>query len=387
MRVGIDAVPFAFERTGVARYLASVLDDMFVLDPLVEYVLYTPIPVSVPLGSGNWRIRHAPDRFSLRPSIWAQTTLPGLLASDKVDAFWGQPTNLPITLKHRCFRVLTIHDLVPWVRPESMRFRSWLRMRVMLGPVARAAEAIVADSEATAALAQHYLRVSRERMRVVYAAASPSFRPVPLEEARTTLVREFGLSREFMLFVSTIEPRKDHLTLLRALEFVPNAPLLVLAGGKGWRCGRILAQIGVCEKAGRVMYLGRVTDELLPVLYTAASLSVYPSLYEGFGLPILEAMACGCPVLCSDSSSLPEVGGSAACYFRAGDDRDLARKLTELVHDDGRLKAMSAAGLVQARRFSFRAAASEILEIIRRGVPAHSIIHEGRSARHHPTAG
>ena len=179
---------------------------------------------------------------------------------------------------------------------------------------------------------------------------------------------EFGLARDYVLFVSTIEPRKDHLTLLRAIARVPHAPLLVLAGGVGWRCNSILREIRVAEDAGRVKYVGRVDDDWLPALYSAATISVYPSVDEGFGLPVLEAMSCGCPVLCSDSSSLPEVGGDAACYFRTGDSEDLARRLTELLGDGDRLDAMSAAGLNQANRFSFRSAAEEILGIIRRGV-------------------
>jgi alpha-1,3-rhamnosyl/mannosyltransferase len=121
------------------------------------------------------------------------------------------------------------------------------------------------------------------------------------------------------------------------------------------------------EEAGRVRYLGRVDDEWLPALYSAARLSVYPSLYEGFGLPVLEAMSCGCPVLCSWSSSLPEVGGSAARYFRTGDSEDLACKLAALLSDDKQLAAMSAAGLARAEQFSFRQAAQEVLGIMRAG--------------------
>jgi glycosyltransferase involved in cell wall biosynthesis len=368
MRIGIDAVPFVFEHTGVARYLGSMLDEMLALDPDVEYLLYTPMPVAVPLREGNWRVRHVPDRFSLRPSIWVQRKLPGLLASDSVDAFWAQPTNIPLWPQHKCFQVLTVHDLVPYVVPKSMRLRSWLRMRLMLGLTARAADAVVADSRATAVLALRYLGIESKQLHVVHAAAQDAFRPVPKDQARAAVSGEFGLPPRYILFVSTIEPRKDHLTLLRALAAMPHAPLLVLAGGIGWRCKSILRQIGIAEDSGRVKYIGRVDDEWLPILYSAAILSVYPSLYEGFGLPVLEAMSCGCPVLCSDSSSLPEVGGDAASYFRTGDSSDLARRLTELLDGGELLEAMSAAGLIRAKQFSFRTSAEMVLRIIRRGV-------------------
>ncbi len=118
---------------------------------------------------------------------------------------------------------------------------------------------------------------------------------------------------------------------------------------------------------GRVRYLGRVADDDLPALYSAAKLMVYPSLYEGFGLPVLEAMACGCPVLCSWSSSLPEVGGNAARYFRTHDAHDLALKLRELLADDAQLERMVAEGRRQVAKFSFRKAAEQVLDLINEG--------------------
>ena len=372
MRVGVDAVPFAYEQAGIGRYLGSMLEEMCTLDTSIEILLYSPLPVAVPMRKGSWRLRMTPRGLAQRPSLWAQLVLPSLLAADRVDAFWAQPTNLPILLKRPCLRVLTIHDLVSHLRPESMRFRSWLRMRLMLGPVARAADEVVADSRATAVQAHRHLGVSNDRVRVVYAAAPPWCKPVPLDEAWASLAREVGLTQEYVLCVSTIEPRKDHLTLLKAIESVPAAPLLILAGGEGWRCKRILAAIRAHENAGRVKYLGRVDDRLLPALYSAAKFSVYPSLYEGFGLPVLESMACGCPVLSSDSSSLPEVGGTAARYFRSGDAVSLADRLSRLLGNQSELDAMSEAGLERAKLFSFRRAAEQLLEVIRTGVRSHA---------------
>ncbi|MEO0077627.1 MAG: glycosyltransferase family 1 protein, partial [candidate division WOR-3 bacterium] len=246
---------------------------------------------------------------------------------------------------------------------------------IMLRLVARAAECVIAVSNATAIQARRYLGVKAERLRVVPEAAAGIFRPVPKREARAIVEREMGLSAPYIVFVSTIEPRKDHLTLLKAVRNVQGAPLLVLAGGVGWRCRSILAAIREEEMSGRVRYLGRVDDRHLPALYSAAEFAVYPSLYEGFGLPVLEAMACGCPVVASDSSSLPEVGGKAARYFRAGDSRELARVIQELCSDGPGLAAMSAAGLARAKEFSFRKAAAMTLEILRDGVSSQRTRH------------
>ena len=244
----------------------------------------------------------------------------------------------------------------------------------MLGPVARAADAVIAVSQATADLALRYLGIERSHLHVVHEAAHDAFRPVPKDQAREVVSGEFGLPLRYILCVCTIEPRKDHLTLLRALATVPRAPLLVLAGGTGWRSRHILEQIRADENAGRVKYVGRVEDSLLPALYSGAMFSVYPSLYEGFGLPVLESMACGCPVLSSDSSSLPEVGGAAARYFRTGDAASLSSQLKELLDSQSDLDAMSQAGLARAGLFSFRRAADQLLEIIRDGVARPSAV-------------
>jgi glycosyltransferase involved in cell wall biosynthesis len=276
--------------------------------------------------------------------VWAQTILPGLLASDKFDALWAQLTSLPISLKRWCIRILTIHDLVPCVMPESMRFRSWLRMRLMLGPVARAADALVADSQATATLACRYLGIKQERISIVYPAAQREFKPIPKELARSKAAGEFWVSGDYVLGVGTIEPRRNHLTLLDAIKSVPDAPLLVLSGEKGWRC-RHMAQIRAHEEGGRVMYVGRVSEDLLPVLYSAANLSVYPSLYKEFGLPVLESEACRSPVMCSWSASLPEVGEKPPAIFRPRDADDLAYRLSTLLSDEDRLADMRAMGL------------------------------------------
>jgi alpha-1,3-rhamnosyl/mannosyltransferase len=167
-----------------------------------------------------------------------------------------------------------------------------------------------------------------------------------------------------MLTVGTLEPRKDHATLLEAIGHGSCFPPLVIAGAVGWNSRGILRLVRKAENDGRARYLGRVSDEELAVLYRAARVMIYPSLYEGFGLPVLEAMASGCPVLCSWSSSLPEVGGRAACYFRAHDAHDLANKLGELLPDNRRLAEMKARGIEQAAKFSFSSAAEQTLGVL-----------------------
>ncbi len=363
MRIGIDGISFAFELAGVGRYLNSLLEEMAQIATEDEFLIYSPTPISLPINKGNWGIRVVDNWLSPRPSLWVQLTLPEVLAKDRVDIFWGQPTNLPLRLRHHCIRVLTLHDLVPYVCPQSMQFCALIRTRLLLPFILKAVEIVVCVSESTAELTTRYFKINRGKLQVVKEAAAPFFKPLDKETAKKIVLGKFGIDRDYIIFVSTIEPRKDHRTLLKALASLPQAPLLVLVGGVGWRCRGILKEISQYEKRGMVRYLGRVEDEYLVPLYSGARLLVYPSRYEGFGLPILEAMACGCPVLCSDSSSLPEVGGAAAQYFRTGDFQDLSLRLKELLSDEQRLKEMSSAGIEHAKLFSFRKSAEEMIRI------------------------
>ncbi|MGQ9707850.1 MAG: glycosyltransferase family 4 protein [bacterium] len=365
MRIGIDAISFAFEFSGVARYLMNMLEAMVAISKSDEFIIYSPMPINLSLPGKNWCFRIKPGWLSHRPTLWTQFVLPRLLLEDKIDVFWAQPTNMPLRLKHRCLRVLTLHDLVPYISPESMQLNSLVRMRLLLRSIVRVADIVICVSDTTAQLAARYFDVDGDKFKVIKEGVAPVFRRMEKEEARAIVKERFDIEGEYLIFVSTIEPRKDHLTLLRAIKILPEAPLLVLVGGKGWRSKPIFSEIEKFKKAGKIKYLGRVSDDNLRALYSAARLSVYPSRYEGFGLPVLEAMACGCPVLCSDSSSLTEVGGKAAFYFRTGDHQDLAARLKELLGDNQRLAAMADAGLERVKRFSFNRAAKELLAIFK----------------------
>jgi len=359
-----------------------MVSEMMSLDPNAEFVFYAPRPVDIALPSGQWRLRTESGALGRFVNLWAQVQLPRWTAEDRLDAFWGQNNVLPLRLSRRFFRLLTVHDLVPFVCPRTLRLESALTRKYYLLKACRAADAVIADSEATARDIVRLLGVSRDRVRTVYFGVHGRFQPIPKDAARKVTARKYGLPRDYLLTVGTIEPRKDHVVLLRALRMIPNAPMLVIAGGVGWKSAAIVREISAMEKAGRVRHLGWVDDADLPHLYSAAALLVFPSSYEGFGLPLLEAMACGCPTLSTWSSSLPEVGGGAARYFRTGDSADLALKLKGLLADERQRATMAADGLMRAKRFTFRKAAQEILDILRTGVAEFHRDLQGSVARH-----
>ncbi len=293
-----------------------------------------------------------------------------MLREDGIEVFWGQNHMLPVGPLGSCLRLLTIHDLTAVVAPHTMPLRARFAARTYFASAALAADRVLAVSESSARLTQRYLRVPAAKLRVLYQGLSPAFERPATDGDSTDIPRKYGIPHPYLLTVGTIEPRKDYTTLLRALELRP-APLLVIVGNPGWKCRSVLRQIRRLEAAGRVRYLGAVPDDDLASLYRGAVLTVCASVYEGFGLPIAEAMSCGCPVLCSWTSSFPEVGGPAACYFRVRDPQDLAAKLHRLLSDSQQLEAMARAGHEQAARFSSRLAADQLVDEIQNLVRRH----------------
>jgi len=364
MRIGVDAIALDAAGAGVSRYVREILVAMMAGSPDDEFVLYSWQPIHVPVASGNWRTRVGRAARYSAPGRWLRDTLPRMVAEDNVDVFWGQNTVVPLRLLRPCRRVLTVHDVSGFVVPYTMELAGRTSWHFDFRAAIRAADATIAVSAATARLLWRLLGVPCERIAVIYEGCSNRLTATKTADADRDVIARLGVPGEFLLTVGTLEPRKDHATLLEVIRSESCFPPVVIAGAVGWNSRRILRLVREAERDGRALYLGRVNDDELAALYRSARVMVYPSLYEGFGLPVLEAMACGCPVLCSWSSSMPEVGGRAACYFRPRNPRDLAEKLKSLLGDDRRLGDMRSQGVARAAMFSFGRAAEETLHVL-----------------------
>jgi glycosyltransferase involved in cell wall biosynthesis len=365
MRLGVDATAFFGVAAGVSRYLSGMLESMMSFSSADEFLLYSPRPVDVPIACGGWRARFPREWRGQTRGRWLREVLPRLLAEDGVDAFWGQSPVVPLRRLRPCRTVLTVHDLTGLLCPRTMELSTRLYWKFNLVAAVRAADMVAAVSHATGQLVRRLLGKPAGQVIVVHEGFSNALGLVTRTAAQAMVAKRFGLPERFLLAVGTIEPRKDLLTLLDVVRRNREFPLVAIAGAPGWKSRRIFRTIKAAEDEGRARYLGRVSDQDLSALYAAATAMVYPSTYEGFGLPVLEAMAFGCPVLCSWSSSLPEVGGSAARYFRPHDATDLTYRLRGILHDERQLAEMRAMGPVQAACFSFDEAAGQMLRVLR----------------------
>lgn len=357
MRVGVDARLLSIPLTGIGRYTAELSRALLAQGD--EYFLYMPSsPVAGDWDLPNAQVRAGFLRGRVGKMLWSQTILPYSAACDSVDVFWGATHRLPRYLPRGIARVVTIHDLVWKYAGETMRPLSrWMEERLMPEAV-RLADRIMADSQSTADGIEAEFPESRGKVRVVYLGTTPMATP----DSRESL-RSLGIDRPYFLFVGTLEPRKNLRRLLGAFSRVPaelrKQNQLVIAGGKGWGgvdVGGVLADLGLARD---VIVTGYVTDAQLASLYAHARFLAMPSLYEGFGLPIIEAMSCGVPVLTSNVSSLPEVAGDAGLLVDPLSEEDIADGICRLFADDNLHTVLAERARPNTQRFSWHRAALE----------------------------
>jgi glycosyltransferase involved in cell wall biosynthesis len=264
--------------------------------------------------------------------------------------------------------VLTVHDLIFRLLPGQHKPLNRWYLNLSMPLFCRRAAHIIAISEQTRRDVVSAYGVPADKISVIYEAADPRFRPQSPEAIAAARAR-YHLPERYLLSVGTIEPRKNLARLLAAFERLKAEGLtdaLVLAGKRGWLTGEFDAALERSPSKQAVVFPGFVADADLPAVYAGAQVLVMPSLYEGFGLPVLEGMACGVPVACSNCSSLPEIAGQAALFFEPTDAYDISDALRRLLRDPELQDALRGAGLRQAGRFSWERTAQETLAVYRR---------------------
>ncbi len=264
--------------------------------------------------------------------------------------------------------VLTVHDLIFKLFPQHQKRLNYWYLNATMPLYCRRAGAIITVSRCSRDdIVRHY-GLDPAKVVVIYEAASPEFTPPP-PAAVEAVRRRYGLPERFLIHVGTIEPRKNLIRLVEALQRLRDEGVvipLLLVGGKGWLYGDFFRRLEALEVREDVRLTGYVPAADLPFLLGAATVAVMPSVYEGFGLPVLEAMACGTPVVCSGTSSLPEVGGEAALYFDPYDVAAMAEAIRRVWADADLRAEMRQQGLQQAARFSWERAAAETEKVYNR---------------------
>jgi glycosyltransferase involved in cell wall biosynthesis len=367
--VGIDISPALFRPAGIGRYVADLTEALLHSDGENEYVPFYNRASEATVAHPFAGLRHLSTPLADKP--WRLSVLVAHLArlsQDRllpgIDVFHGTDNLLPRL--ERIQTVFTLHDLAFRLHPETFTSLNRWYLSVMMPRFLRAADAIVVDSESTKRDAMRLYRVSQEKLRVVLPGVKSIFRPVT-DTVRLEKVRSrYALPKRFILHVGTVEPRKNLPTLFEALKYLPLGDVrLVVAGRKGWSWEEIFVRLARLGLESQVVFTGFVADDDLPALYSLAEVLAYPSFYEGFGLPPLEAMACGTPVVASNSSSLPEVVGDAAILVAPGDVGGWKEALERLLTSAGLRGVLRERGLHRVSRFTWEAAAVKTREVYR----------------------
>lgn len=376
MLIGIDGIPLRFPKTGIGHYTAELAGALARIAPQHEFRLVYPssLPAAHFNSDGSPLLNLASVRVPVGPirKHWWSVGLPSYISKEQIRLFHG--TNYEVPLWRRCPTVVTIHDLSMLLHPETHERSSVKRARRRLPVMSRAADAIIVPTATIRREVCEYLGAGERKVFVVPEAAREFFHPVVFHETSATRVR-LGIADDFILTVGTIEPRKNIPTLVAAFERLPQTESnkrlqLVIAGGSGWLAGPSLDAIKNSKARHQIVLTGYLHDEELRDLYSSCRVFVYPSLYEGFGLPPIEAMACGAAAVVSNIPALIESTAGAAKLAGPRDADEISQAISELLNDDELRSAMSDLGRHRAAELSWAQTAIKTLQVYEKIQPS-----------------
>jgi glycosyltransferase involved in cell wall biosynthesis len=376
VRVALSAPLLDFGATyraaGISNYIAGLIQGLQQADPNGDYTIHLgggSLPAGFLTASGFRAVRSPlPTGSPAVRVLWEQTCLPAVLAAARPDLLHATAFVSPLAWFGPT--VVTVYDLSFLLYPQHFNRANRLYLTALTGRSVRRAARVAAISVSTKSDVVRLLGVAEGKVDVVTPALDPEMRPVTPESVEA-FRKAKGLPEKFILYVGTLEPRKNVATLVRAFSLARRslpAARLVIAGARGWGFEQIYEEVDRLGLTGEVHFPGYLPREELPLWYGAARVFAYPSVYEGFGLPVLEALACGATVVCSDVSSMPEAAGGAALLVPPGDAEALSVALVRAFSDDGQRQERRALGLAHAAGFAPLHTGRQMLACYRRAL-------------------
>ena len=371
MNIAIQAADLDHSRIdGTRVYILNLLKQFGRLDPDSEFLIYHKCdfnPELKPPEFPNYRVKKI-----YAPYFWTQLRFALEMFRTKPDALWMPMHNLPFFHPKKSQSIVTIHDLAFKHFPESFPRFDLLKLNFLTDLAVRRADKLIAISEATKKdILETYPEVKAEKIRVIHHGFDPEVYALPRNsEKETALKKQLGIAGRYILYIGAIQPRKNLKILIEAFNLLKsqgNDDLqLVLAGEIAWLSENTVKLAERSPNRADIKMPGKLKFGDLGHLCRGASVFVFPSLYEGFGIPVLEAMAARVPVICARNSSLPEVGGDACLYFDAHNAGKLAEQISSVLGDENLRQALVAKGLERTKKFSWEKCARETLEFIKK---------------------
>ncbi|HEX3248382.1 MAG TPA: glycosyltransferase family 1 protein [Pyrinomonadaceae bacterium] len=361
MHIGFDAHSIGTGLGGNETYATNLIEALAEVDTHNRYTLYVTKQVAVDRYAQRWPNVAVRKTLPHTPLIRIPLTLAAELRRRPIDILHVQYTAPPLA---PCDTVVMIHDLSFEHIPETFKRRSWMQMRLTVRRTARSASHVVTDSEYSRQDILRTYRLPPERVTTTPLAASTRFNPV--NDKR--VLDKYGIDGDYILAVGSIQPRKNIARLIRAYTLMlsqhrDSTPKLVIAGKYAWLFEDTIRAAAVSNANDKIVFTGYVPESDLPALYTGALCFAYPSYFEGFGIPLLEAMRCGTPTITSDRTCFPEVVGDASLIIDPFDEQSIADGLWRMISDLALREQLRSRGFVQASLFDWRQTARLTLDV------------------------
>jgi glycosyltransferase involved in cell wall biosynthesis len=370
MRIGIDATALPPRLYGAGNYIAHLIRSLPLIDETNEYLAFVkPDNVTLMARRENLRIVQATLASRVLRIAWEQTFLPLLARRYRLDVLHSPHYTMPFL--RPCPTVVTFHDMTFFLYPHMHRFYKKIFFQAAIRLSAKRADAIIADSESTRQDILRVLRSDDKIVTVVPLGVSDAFRQHHDQTGSERMLQKYHLPPRFILSVGVLEPRKNLLTLLHAFKSLAERGIehsLVIVGQRGWMNDKVFEVAKDLTLSSRVIFTGYVPERDLPFLFSSAEVFVYPSTYEGFGLPVLEALACGIPVITSNVSSMPEIVGDAGILVNPLDEVELADAMQRVLTDRVLHAKLARDGRARSKMFSWERTARETLMVYERVV-------------------
>jgi glycosyltransferase involved in cell wall biosynthesis len=373
MRIAIQAADLDASRIdGTRVYILNCLRYFGRFDSESDFLIYHKNkfnPELTPPNFPNYTIIEKPLRY-----FWTQTVFAGRLWKEKPDVLWMPMHNVPLIRRRGMKTVVTIHDLAFKYFPETFTKKDLYKINLLTSVAVANADRIITVSESSKKdILKFYPKVAKEKIKVIYHGFSGQVYAKERDPGKEKEIqRKYGITGPYVVYIGAIQPRKNLEVLVEAFNILkaeknqasPDLKL-VLVGERAWLSDEVFRKIEASPWKKDIVCPGRVDFEDAGHLMRGARAFVFPSLYEGFGIPILEAFAAKVPVVCSRNSSLPEVAGDAASYFDSGSPQDLAGKLGDIIHNENLRADLVRKGIEQAKKFSWEKCARETLDCLK----------------------
>jgi glycosyltransferase involved in cell wall biosynthesis len=359
MRIGIDARPLSYRLTGIGFYLKYLLDEIQKIDINNCYFLISNAPIHYHIKNPLWTKIEGRCKKKLLSTLWMQTRGTISIAGLNLDLFWGPRHHLPVLLPKRIKAVITVHDIVHRKFPETMALPNLLVERLLMRRSLLRSDAIMTDSDATAADIEKYYAVDAEKILTIH-PGTPKFAPQPGDNNDSA----HDLPAKYFLFVGTLDPRKNFRRIFKSFERIDpgqNDVHMVIVGARGWEKKDLFRELKQHPLSSNIHLKGYVSRKQLAHYYKNALCLLFPSLYEGFGFPILEAMYCGTPVITANTSSMPEVAGDAAVLVDPYDIQAMADAMGEVLGNRNLRDRLRQKGRERIKQFDWKQTAVETL--------------------------